>query len=77
MKQGPFYGKAEVVGSSLVYTPQVNFTGIDNLIYTIMDFKNQIAYGDVSITVFAYVPQFVSNPQVLIGLEDQSIPSQR
>ena len=77
MKQGPFYGKAEVVGSSLVYTPQVNFTGIDKLIYTIMDFKSQIAYGDVSITVFAYVPQFVSNPRVLIGLEDQPIPSQR
>lgn len=75
--QGPFYGKAEVVGSSLVYTPNVNFTGIDSLIYTISDFKSQLAYGDVIITVFADVPQFVSNPRVLVGMEDQSVPSQR
>ncbi len=47
----PQNGIAEIVLSSIVYTPQTGFTGIDTFNYTISDGNNGFDTGTVTITV--------------------------
>ncbi|KAI5074657.1 hypothetical protein GOP47_0010618 [Adiantum capillus-veneris] len=73
--KAPQNGTIEVVGTSLRYSPFLNFMGEDKLTYKISDFRGLITHGDVIVSVYELAPQILSVPQVLVGLEDQPIPS--
>ncbi|HEX5121880.1 MAG TPA: Ig-like domain-containing protein [Rhodanobacteraceae bacterium] len=47
----PAHGLATIAGTSIVYTPGVNFTGTDAFRYTIGDGKGGVASANVTITV--------------------------
>lgn len=65
-------GTTQIVGSSIRYTPDPGFTGVEAFPYTVSDGQGGAAVGTVSVTVNADVPV----PVLPNAVDDSALPSE-
>jgi hypothetical protein len=69
----PMYGTATTNGASVIYTPTLNFYGVDVLTYTIADNGNLTDTAVVTITVMGVNDPPIAQDDVVTTLEDIAV----
>ena len=72
-KDGPAHGKLLVSGTTITYTPDGNFNGLDSFVYTVTDKAGDSDTGKISLTINAVNDAPETNPDADVIDEDTSI----